>query len=109
MSQMIIANRLIDGLVIYMGPKGEWVGSISEGAVFENEHDAQRWLGVAQQAVEDSVVVDPYLIDIDAGGGKSLGGAGRCATGYRHVVGARAVFAGSCWPAVASVRNIFEP
>ena len=55
MSQMIIANRLIDGLVIYMDPKGEWVGSISEGAVFENEHDAQRWLVVAQQAVEDSV------------------------------------------------------
>ena len=72
MSQMIIANRLVDGLVIYMGPKGEWVGSISEGAVFENEHDAQHWLVMAQQAVEDSVVVDPYLIDIDAGGGKSL-------------------------------------
>ena len=72
MAQMIIANRLIDGLVIYMGPKGEWVGSISEGAVFKNEQDAQHWLVVAKQAVEDSVVVDPYLIDIDTGGGKRL-------------------------------------
>ena len=72
MSQMIIANRLIDGLVIYMGPKGEWVGSISEGAGFKNEQEAQHWLVVAKQAVEDSVVVDPYLIDIDTGGGKRL-------------------------------------
>jgi len=72
MSQMIIANRLIDGLVIYMGPKGEWVDSIDKGAVFEDKQDAQRWLIMAQQAVEDSVIVDPYLIDIDTGGGKSL-------------------------------------
>ena len=72
MSQMIIANRLIDGLVIYMGPKGEWVGSISEGAVFKDEQDAQHWLVIAKQAVEDSVVVDPYLIDIDTEDGKRL-------------------------------------
>ena len=72
MSQMIIANRLIDGLVIYMGPKGEWVGSISEGAVFKDEQDAQHWLVIAKQAVEDSVVVDPYLIDIDTEGDRRL-------------------------------------
>ena len=65
MPQMIIANRLSDGLVIYMGAHGEWVDSIHQGAVLENETEADHWLTVAQQAVQDSVVVDPYLIKVD--------------------------------------------
>ena len=77
MPQMIIANRLTDGLVIYMGAQGEWVHSIHQGAVLEDETEAEHWLTVAQQAVQDSVIVDPYLIKVDI------------ANGERRPVGAR--------------------
>ncbi|MGE4658518.1 MAG: DUF2849 domain-containing protein [Gammaproteobacteria bacterium] len=75
MPKMIIANRLSDGLVIYMGVKGKWVDSIHQGAVFKNEKETERWLAVAQQAVEDSVVVDPYSINVEikSGGRQPVG------------------------------------
>ena len=62
---MIIANRLTDGLVIYMGAHGEWVDSVHQGAVFEDETEAEERLTIAQRAVQDCIVVDPYLIEID--------------------------------------------
>lgn len=70
MPQMIIANRLTDGLVIYMGGEGAWVDSINEGALLQTEAETERWLAVAEKAVEDCEVVDPYLIEVNVDHGK---------------------------------------
>ena len=68
--QMIIANRLIDGRVVFFDDTGGWVNEISDGMLLVSRQDADERLLAAQQAVEDNMVVDPYLIDVSADGGR---------------------------------------
>ena len=67
---MIIANRLIDGRVVFMDDSGEWVNEIADGLLLAGKQDAAERLLTAQQAVEENMVVDPYLIDVSADGGR---------------------------------------
>ncbi len=62
--QMIIANRLIDGRVVFMDADAAWVDSIEEGILLETTADNDRLMDLAMQAVEDCVIVDPYLIEV---------------------------------------------
>lgn len=64
--QMIIANRLIDGRVVFMDESGGWVNEIADGLLLASKQDAEQRLLTAQRAVEENVVVDPYLIDVSA-------------------------------------------
>lgn len=68
--QMIIANRLVDGRVVFMDADAAWVDSIEEGILLETAVDNDRLMGLAMQAVEDRVIVDPYLIDVVMDDGK---------------------------------------
>ena len=68
--QMIIANRLIDGRVVFMDESGGWVNEIADGSLLVSRQDAAEQLNAAQQAVEENEVVDPYLIDVSADGGR---------------------------------------
>ena len=62
--QMIIASRLTDGRVVFMGERGAWVESIQDGVTFNNDRDAMRLMSRARQSALDNVVVDPYFIDV---------------------------------------------
>ena len=68
--QMIIANRLFDGRVVFMDDSGGWVNEIAGGLLLASKQDAEQRLPAAQRAVEDNVVVDPYLIDVSADSGR---------------------------------------
>ena len=68
--QMIIANRLIDGRVVFMDDSGSWVNEIAGGLLLASKQDAEQRLPAAQRAVVDNVVVDPYLIDVSADSGR---------------------------------------
>lgn len=68
--QMIIANRLLDGRVVFMDNAGGWVNEIADGLLLAGKQDAAQRLLTAQQAVEHNTVVDPYLIDVSADGGR---------------------------------------
>ncbi len=68
--QMIIANRLIDGRVVFMDADAAWVDSIEEGILLETAADNDRLMGLAMRDVEDCVIVDPYLIDVVMDDGK---------------------------------------
>ena len=68
--QMIIANRLIDGRVVFMDADAAWVDSIEEGILLETAADKDRLMGLAMRDVEDCVIVDPYLIDVVMDDGK---------------------------------------
>jgi sulfite reductase (NADPH) hemoprotein beta-component len=68
--QMIIANRLIDGRVVFMDADAAWVDSIEEGILLETAADNDRRMGLAMRDVEDCVIVDPYLIDVVMDDGK---------------------------------------
>ena len=68
--QMIIANRLIDGRVVFLDADAAWVDSIEEGILLETAADNDRLMGLAMRDVEDCVIVDPYLIDVVMDDGK---------------------------------------
>ncbi len=68
--QMIIASRLSDGRVVFMDADAAWADSIEEGIFLDSEAEADRFMGEATQAVEDCVIVEPYLIEVLVENGK---------------------------------------
>ena len=67
--QMIIANRLTDGRVVFQNDSGGWVHDIANGKLLDSKQDAAQRLLVAKQSVEKNEVVDPYLIDVQSENG----------------------------------------
>jgi len=66
MPQMLIANRLQDGRVVFLAKDGAWVASIRGGYVADSESDGERLLALARRAEAACEVVDPYLIEVRA-------------------------------------------
>ena len=62
-SQMLTANRLKDGDVLYW-KGGDWVLTLAEGDVFADEAAAEAALAAAQKDVTGNRVVAPYLFDV---------------------------------------------
>jgi len=63
--QMLTANRLVDGDVVYWRAGG-WVEAFADGDVFSAEADAEAALDAAREFVADNVMVNPYLFDVSA-------------------------------------------
>ena len=70
MPQMIIANRLRDGAIVFLAPDQGWELAIAAGTLIDNEADATRLMAVAKQAETQCQVVDPQLIDVEVKDGK---------------------------------------
>jgi hypothetical protein len=64
MQQMIIANRLNDGRVVFLAPGNGWDTSIEAAAVVDDDVEAQRLLAIARQHEAESIVIDPQLIEV---------------------------------------------
>lgn len=65
MTQKVVsANRLTDGLVVYLTTGASWSERLAEGHIATDEGMAERILAVAEQAESDRIVVDSYLIDV---------------------------------------------
>jgi uncharacterized protein DUF2849 len=63
--QMVTANRLGDGAVVFLGADGRWVEHIDQGqALPDSEAEALLRIGEAATRTE---VVGPYLIDVEVG------------------------------------------
>ena len=69
MPQMIIANRLVDGAVVFLAPGEGWTTAIADGVLIEDETEAQRLLGAAKQLEARSPVIDPQVIQVKVDGG----------------------------------------
>jgi sulfite reductase (NADPH) hemoprotein beta-component len=69
MLQMIIANTLADGFVVFLTEDNSWTNDIAAGALAETDEQAERLLNLAKQAEQANLVIDPYLIpvELDAG------------------------------------------
>src|SRR5690606_4021311 len=70
MPQMVVASRLRDGFVVFLGPGDEWVDSIDAGALSESPEEAERLLAVAKGYEARNVVVEPYLIEVAVADGQ---------------------------------------
>ncbi len=61
--QAITANRLSDGLVVYLTQLGGWSERLGDALTTSDRDEAERLLGEAEAAVARQVV-GPYLIDL---------------------------------------------
>ena len=64
MQQMLIANALKDGLVVFLAERGRWVNAIADGALALDADQAKRLLDAAQQAEQRNEIIGPELIEI---------------------------------------------
>lgn len=62
--QVVTANRLIDGIVVYLTADESWSPWISDARVLADEQTADAVLALGKAAVVRNEVVDPYLIDV---------------------------------------------
>ena len=65
MSEMITANRLIDGVVVFQEAAGGWSEDFALAAVYEGKDATQTGLDLARQAELADLVVDPYAIVVE--------------------------------------------
>jgi hypothetical protein len=68
--QMVLASRLADGRVVFLGPGNGWVDTIAAGAVAADADTAARLLAAAKADESRNLVVDPYLVDITEENGR---------------------------------------
>lgn len=70
MPQVIIANSLADGFVVFLTATHEWSRDIGAAALADTDEQANALLDVANAAASANEVVDPYLITVDTSGNK---------------------------------------
>jgi sulfite reductase (NADPH) hemoprotein beta-component len=66
--QIVTANRLGDGRVVYRDPTGRWSESVAAAAVLDAEA-AARALTAAEDDVAARRIVAPYAVDVVMTGG----------------------------------------
>jgi hypothetical protein len=65
MQEMITANRLADGLVVFLDAAGGWSEDFHRGFVVEDAAAKEKALSIAARAAADNLVVDPYSIELE--------------------------------------------
>lgn len=69
MQQVITANRLRDGIVVFVAPENRWVERLADAAVFTSVDASAAALQSAQKDVSSNAVLDIYAIDVLERGG----------------------------------------
>jgi len=62
--QMLTANRLGDGAVVYLAEGGTWVEEFMRGAIWRDEASLKVAVDAGNVAVADRLVIGPYLINV---------------------------------------------
>ena len=65
MPQMIIANSLKDGRVVFLAEHSQWVYRIAGGLVVHSDDEAKEVKKIAADAEAKNQVIDPQLIEVD--------------------------------------------
>jgi hypothetical protein len=71
----VTANRLADGVVVYLGEGGGWVEAIEAAQSVSGKDEAAVLLASVEPDVAACRIVGPYLIDVVAGADGKLRGA----------------------------------
>lgn len=64
MLQVLTANRLVDGAVIYLSQAGGWVERLDKALVFETKADAEAALAIGTEAERRQILVHAYLFEV---------------------------------------------
>ncbi|GLK68464.1 DUF2849 domain-containing protein [Hansschlegelia plantiphila] len=72
--QVVTANRLDDGVVVYLDPAGGWTERLGAAAPLEGPEALEAGLAAGKKAETDRAVVESYAIDVarDGGGLRAL-------------------------------------
>jgi hypothetical protein len=65
MPRVVIANRLRDGIVVFLGSEGRWVERVEACSPAADADGAAKLLELARQAEAAQEIVDPNLIDVE--------------------------------------------
>lgn len=63
--KILAANRLIDGIAVWLGPDGKWVEDIRDADVVRDSAGEEQLLATAGEAFGNNLIVDPELIEVD--------------------------------------------
>ena len=66
--QVMTANRLSDGVVVYLDARDRWVEGLASALVARTETAADGLLARAELAVRERLVVGPYLFAVEPSG-----------------------------------------
>ena len=74
MSQVITANRLTDGIVVYVGHDGAWTGQLNEAKLFASKAEAEAGLarGAGRREAQSRRRALPVDVTDEAGGRRPL-------------------------------------
>jgi|SRR5690606_23185589 hypothetical protein len=65
MKRMVIANRLKDGFVVFLGDGGTWHQWIGDGRVWQTDAEADDALAIAKRHEAENLIVEPTLIEVE--------------------------------------------
>jgi len=68
----ITANRLSDGLVVFLGEAGRWSLAIADARLFKDGPELEEALAYGKAQQEARTIVDSYAIDVEQVDGKQL-------------------------------------
>lgn len=62
--QVFTANRVIDGVVVYLTEDGRWMECVFLASVIANEDGLALMTAMAAEEEGGATIVEPYLIDV---------------------------------------------
>ena len=62
--QVVTANRLADGLVVFLAENDIWSEALADARILTDAAAAKLLMASAERAASAQVVVGPYLIDV---------------------------------------------
>jgi hypothetical protein len=65
MLKIISANRLGDGIVVYLVAESTWTSDIDQAKRFTSEADIAAGLTLAKTDEKRNLVVDPFAVDVE--------------------------------------------
>ncbi|ODS00074.1 hypothetical protein AUC68_02820 [Methyloceanibacter methanicus] len=65
MPSVVTANRLDDGIVVYLAPGGGWSENLADAARAEGEDEVKALEAVADAAVRDRLVISVYPMPVE--------------------------------------------
>ena len=67
--QVLTANRLDDGQVVYLATGAAWTHRLAEARIASDDETAAALQAAGARGVAERTVVDPYLFEVDPHGG----------------------------------------
>ena len=65
MPSVVTANRLNDGIVVYLAPKAEWTEDIEKAERAETDDEVKALEAIAQKAERDRIVISVYPMPVE--------------------------------------------